>query len=170
MSPTPNGSSVLQRFECGNALEIRNGIMFDFYPGLPHMFSSSSWISPPLLFLEQGYISYPRTETTHYPKDFDFKSILTDFKRHPEFGEYAACILQTGIKPPRYYREILGTKTLPSSFSPLLHFAFILSLPSHLPLLPSFAISPFSLLLPVLVLMLGITLLSHQCAMPPGTN
>ena len=37
MSPTPNGSSVLQRFECGNAVEIRNGIMFDFYPGLPDM-------------------------------------------------------------------------------------------------------------------------------------
>jgi len=34
MGPTPNGSSALQR---GNALEIRNGIMFDFYPGLPHV-------------------------------------------------------------------------------------------------------------------------------------
>ena len=38
MSPTPNGSSVLQRFERGNALEIRNRIMFDFYPGLPQVF------------------------------------------------------------------------------------------------------------------------------------
>ena len=37
MGPTPNGSSALQRFERGNALEIRNGIMFDFYPGLPHI-------------------------------------------------------------------------------------------------------------------------------------
>ena len=37
MSPARNGSTALQRFERGNALEIRNGIMFDFYPGLPHM-------------------------------------------------------------------------------------------------------------------------------------
>ena len=33
MSPALDGSSALQRFECGNAVEIRNGIMFDFYPG-----------------------------------------------------------------------------------------------------------------------------------------
>ena len=37
MSPALNGSSALQRFECGNAIEIRNGIMFDFYPGLPQL-------------------------------------------------------------------------------------------------------------------------------------
>ena len=37
MGPTPNGSSTLQHFEHGNALEIRNGIMFDFYPGLQHV-------------------------------------------------------------------------------------------------------------------------------------
>ena len=28
---------MLQRFERGNAIEIRNGIMFNFYPGLPHI-------------------------------------------------------------------------------------------------------------------------------------
>ena len=32
----PNGTSMLQRFEHGNMIEIRNGIMFDFYLGLPH--------------------------------------------------------------------------------------------------------------------------------------
>ena len=37
MSPTLNGSSVLQCFEHGNTVKIHNGIMFDFYPGLPHM-------------------------------------------------------------------------------------------------------------------------------------
>ena len=37
MGPTPNGSSALQRFERCNALEIRNGIIFDFYLGLPHI-------------------------------------------------------------------------------------------------------------------------------------
>ena len=28
---------MLQRFECRNMVDVRNGIMFDFYPGLPHM-------------------------------------------------------------------------------------------------------------------------------------
>ena len=28
---------MLQCFEHGNAVEIRNGIMFDFYPGLAHV-------------------------------------------------------------------------------------------------------------------------------------
>ena len=37
VSPAFNGSTALQCFECGNGVEIRNGIMFDFYPGLPHM-------------------------------------------------------------------------------------------------------------------------------------
>ena len=40
MSPTVNGSSALQRFERSNAIEIRNGIMFNFYPGLPHIILS----------------------------------------------------------------------------------------------------------------------------------
>ena len=34
---TRNRSSVVQHFESGNAIEIRNGIMFDFYSGLPHI-------------------------------------------------------------------------------------------------------------------------------------
>ena len=39
MNPAPNESSTLQYFERGDAIEIRNGIMFDFYPGLPHVLS-----------------------------------------------------------------------------------------------------------------------------------
>ena len=35
MSPTLNGSSTLERFKRSNASKIRNGIMFNFYPGLP---------------------------------------------------------------------------------------------------------------------------------------
>ena len=37
MSPSLNGSSTLERFECSNASKIRNGIIFDFYLGLPHI-------------------------------------------------------------------------------------------------------------------------------------
>ena len=38
MSPTLNGSSVIQHFECSNVIEIRDGITFDFHTGLPHMY------------------------------------------------------------------------------------------------------------------------------------
>ena len=48
----------------------------------------------------QGYISYPRTETTKYPPDFEFRPILTELKKNPEFHEYAAFILDGKIKPP----------------------------------------------------------------------
>ena len=37
MSPTLNGSSALQHFERSNAIEIGNGVMFDFDPGLPQI-------------------------------------------------------------------------------------------------------------------------------------
>ena len=37
MSPTLNGSSVIQRFERSDVIKIRNGIILDFYVGLPHM-------------------------------------------------------------------------------------------------------------------------------------
>ena len=37
MTPTLNESSVLQHFKHGNVAEIHNGIMFNFYPGLPHI-------------------------------------------------------------------------------------------------------------------------------------
>lgn len=37
MSPTGNGSAVLQCFDRGNAIELHNRIMFNFYPGLSHL-------------------------------------------------------------------------------------------------------------------------------------
>ena len=39
MSPDLNRSFALQRFERGNAVELRNGILFNLYPGLPHITS-----------------------------------------------------------------------------------------------------------------------------------
>ena len=38
MSPALNGSSAIQCFEGSDAIEIRNGITFDFYTELPHMY------------------------------------------------------------------------------------------------------------------------------------
>ena len=40
MNPALNGGSALEHFERSNLIEIRNGIMFDFYPGLPNMLGS----------------------------------------------------------------------------------------------------------------------------------
>ena len=41
MSPTLNGSSVIRRFKGSDAIEICNGITFDFYMGLPHVYTSN---------------------------------------------------------------------------------------------------------------------------------
>ena len=37
MSPALNRSSEIQCFENSDAIEICNGIIFDFHPGLPHI-------------------------------------------------------------------------------------------------------------------------------------
>ena len=36
MSSALKGSSAIRHFECGNTIEIRDGIIFDLYTGLPH--------------------------------------------------------------------------------------------------------------------------------------
>ena len=37
MSPALNGGTALQHFGYNNVVEMHNGIMFDFYPELPHI-------------------------------------------------------------------------------------------------------------------------------------
>ena len=37
LSPTDNGSLEIQHFECCDAIEIRDGIIFNFYTRLPHL-------------------------------------------------------------------------------------------------------------------------------------
>ena len=48
MSPALNRSSAIQRFEGSNAIEIHNGITFDFYMGLPHISLGFNLQPPPL--------------------------------------------------------------------------------------------------------------------------
>ena len=37
MSPALSGSSAIRRFKGNDAIEIRDGITFEFYTGLPHI-------------------------------------------------------------------------------------------------------------------------------------
>ncbi|KAG7234286.1 hypothetical protein INR49_005247 [Caranx melampygus] len=49
----------------------------------------------------QGYISYPRTETTHYPANFDLKGTLKQQANNTIWGEEVKALLSTGISQPR---------------------------------------------------------------------
>ncbi|XP_036147278.1 DNA topoisomerase 3-beta-1 isoform X2 [Monomorium pharaonis] len=49
----------------------------------------------------QGYISYPRTETTSYPENFDLLSTLKQQQNSPEWGEEVCKIITTGINRPK---------------------------------------------------------------------
>lgn len=49
----------------------------------------------------QGFISYPRTESTAYPSSFDFKGILHSLVKNPEWGDYVRMLLSDGYSKPR---------------------------------------------------------------------
>lgn len=49
----------------------------------------------------QGYISYPRTETTQYAPNFDFKSVLKDQTKSPVWGKFASDLLNGRLVNPR---------------------------------------------------------------------
>ena len=60
MSPALNRSTPLQHFERGNTVEIRNGIMFNFYLGLLHISNSCkcTGVNEEALQLHAVYIFY----------------------------------------------------------------------------------------------------------------
>ncbi|RCN28309.1 hypothetical protein ANCCAN_25948 [Ancylostoma caninum] len=49
----------------------------------------------------QGYISYPRTETTSYPANFDLKGVLQQQSNNPKWGDVVKKVLSEGINKPR---------------------------------------------------------------------
>ena len=48
-----------------------------------------------------GFVSYPRTETTSYPKGFDIRATLNAQCRDPNWGSYCTQLLQNGYERPR---------------------------------------------------------------------
>ena len=52
--------SVIRRFERSNAVEIHDGITFDFYTGLPHMllYRHLAMIGPLLIHVKKDYPGY----------------------------------------------------------------------------------------------------------------
>ncbi|KAG0480933.1 hypothetical protein HPP92_011791 [Vanilla planifolia] len=49
----------------------------------------------------QGFISYPRTESTAYPASFDFKIVLGTQQSNPLWGNYVRSLLNNGFHKPR---------------------------------------------------------------------
>ncbi|KAK4800236.1 hypothetical protein SAY86_025601 [Trapa natans] len=49
----------------------------------------------------QGFISYPRTESTAYPSSFDFRGTLAALVNNPTTGSYAEKLLSEGFQKPR---------------------------------------------------------------------
>ncbi|KAI8341296.1 DNA topoisomerase [Chlamydoabsidia padenii] len=48
----------------------------------------------------QGYISYPRTETSQYPPNFDLHEVLHEQIKHPLWGNHCQELLQNGFDRP----------------------------------------------------------------------
>ncbi|CDW89802.1 dna topoisomerase 3-beta-1-like [Stylonychia lemnae] len=49
----------------------------------------------------RGFITYPRTESTTYSSNFNFKEILTQHMSHPDWGNYAQMLLNGGMVKPK---------------------------------------------------------------------
>lgn len=49
----------------------------------------------------QGYISYPRTETTQYPTNFNFREVLEQQSRSVSWGEFVRDLLKGNMQQPR---------------------------------------------------------------------
>lgn len=49
----------------------------------------------------RGFTTYPRTESTTFSKNFNFKEVLNGLKDHEDYGYYAKNLLKDGFNMPR---------------------------------------------------------------------
>ena len=49
----------------------------------------------------RGFTTYPRTESTTFSQNFNFKEVLQALKEHPDHGGIAKDMLKNGWKNPR---------------------------------------------------------------------
>ncbi|KAG4387589.1 hypothetical protein GLYMA_11G253100v4 [Glycine max] len=54
----------------------------------------------------QGFISYPRTESTAYPPSFDFRGVLSAQTNNPTWGNYVQGLLTNGYQKPRLGTDV----------------------------------------------------------------
>lgn len=48
----------------------------------------------------QGYISYPRTETSKYPENFDINGVLREQSANSNWGHFCEDLLKNGYDRP----------------------------------------------------------------------
>jgi DNA topoisomerase-3 len=49
----------------------------------------------------RGFTTYPRTESTTFSPNFNFKEVLTSLKDHENYGLYAKKLLKQGFSKPK---------------------------------------------------------------------
>lgn len=49
----------------------------------------------------RGFTTYPRTESTTFSQNFNFKEVLHALKDHNDYGEVAGRMLVEGFSTPR---------------------------------------------------------------------
>lgn len=49
----------------------------------------------------RGFISYPRTESTVYPENYNLTDVVRQHAKHPDWGSYVSSLLAIGIHTPR---------------------------------------------------------------------
>lgn len=54
---------------------------------------------------QKGFISYPRTETDQFARDFDLQALIRKQAQHPNWGDYAQGLIDRAFKQPRSGRN-----------------------------------------------------------------
>ncbi|KXZ51646.1 hypothetical protein GPECTOR_11g100 [Gonium pectorale] len=67
----------------------------------PHGLNTVEMLKVAERLYTSGYLSYPRTESSAYPPNFDIVGNVAALRNHPVYGAYASSLLQQGIKHPQ---------------------------------------------------------------------